>query len=131
MLGSALRQLRPNQLQGEGSPKVAKLTLFSKPTWNNSNNVDSSFSHHNGDTSNHCLDSAWGDVSCQRLRYILFHMDFSVDLDMEFDVDQQVRGKCNQQGLRTLSMSLDTDTYQALHLTPCWCKNEQKKGSLV
>lgn len=30
VLGSALRQLRPNQLQGEGSPKVAKLTLFSK-----------------------------------------------------------------------------------------------------
>ena len=29
VLASALRQLRPNQLQGEGSPKVAKLTLFS------------------------------------------------------------------------------------------------------
>lgn len=30
VLASALRQLRPNQLQGEGSPKVAKLTLFNK-----------------------------------------------------------------------------------------------------
>ena len=30
VLASALRQLRPNQLQGEGSPKVAKLTLFSR-----------------------------------------------------------------------------------------------------
>lgn len=29
VLASALRQLRPSQLQGEGSPKVAKLTLFS------------------------------------------------------------------------------------------------------
>ncbi len=30
VLASALRQLRPSQLQGEGSPKVAKLTLFSR-----------------------------------------------------------------------------------------------------
>ena len=30
VLASALRQLRPNQLQGEGSPKVAKLILFSR-----------------------------------------------------------------------------------------------------
>ena len=30
VLASALRQLRPNQLQGEGSPKVARLTLFSR-----------------------------------------------------------------------------------------------------
>ncbi len=30
VLASALRQLRPNQLQGDGSPKVAKLTLFSR-----------------------------------------------------------------------------------------------------
>lgn len=30
VLAGALRQLRPNQLQGEGSPKVAKLTLFSR-----------------------------------------------------------------------------------------------------
>ncbi|KAL3159581.1 hypothetical protein ABBQ38_009994 [Trebouxia sp. C0009 RCD-2024] len=30
VLASALRQLRPAQLQGEGSPRVAKLTLFNK-----------------------------------------------------------------------------------------------------
>ena len=30
VLASALKGLRPNQLQGEGSPKVAKLTLFSR-----------------------------------------------------------------------------------------------------
>ena len=30
VLASALRQLRPAQLQGEGSPRVAKLTLFSR-----------------------------------------------------------------------------------------------------
>ena len=30
VLASALKGLRPNQLQGESSPKVAKLTLFSR-----------------------------------------------------------------------------------------------------